>query len=187
MPIRGATLAEAAKKFRDHLNYVLSRTVTQTPAVLVEVPGAPSFQITFRQAGQPIQAQLNTRFGQMGFYLGQVCGSIVREDGLHELRTLSYKYALYPDRSDEPIIRWEYVREPGPQDQWCRHHLQGPIEIRLNQHTVSLNDFHLPTGYVTFEEVLRFCIVDLMVPPLQDEWDRRLRESYERFKVDFAH
>jgi len=133
VPIKGATLAEAAKKFRDHLNYVLSRTVTQTPAVLVEVPGAPSFQITFRQAGQPVQAQLNTRFSQIGFYLGQVCRSIVRKDKLHELRTLSYKYALYSDRSDEPIIRWEYVREPGPQDQWCRHHLQGPIEIRLNQ------------------------------------------------------
>lgn len=186
MPITGATLAEAARNFRDHLNSVLSRTVTRTPVVLVEVPGVPRFQITFRQAGQPIQAQLNTRFGWMGVYLGQVCGSIMRDDRLHELRTLSYRYALYPDGTEEPIIRWEYLRELRREEQWCRHHLQGPIEVRFNQHIVSLNDIHLPTGYVTFEEVLRFCIVDLGVPPLHADWDRILAESYELFKTDFG-
>ena len=186
MPITGATLAEAARNFRDHLNHVLARTVTQTPVVLVEVPGVPRFQITFRHHGQPIQVQINTRFGRMEFYLGQVCGSVMREDRLHELRTLSYRYALSTEGGEEPIIRWEYVRELTPTEQWCRHHLQGPIEIRLNQHTISLNDIHLPTGYVTFEEVLRFCIVDLGVPPLHADWDRILSESYELFKTEFG-
>lgn len=186
MPITGATLADAARNFRDHVNHVLSRTVTQTRLVLVEVPGLPRFQITFRQGGQPIQAQLNTRFGRMGFYLGQVCASVVREDGLHELRTLSYRYALYSDRGDEPIIRWEYVRDLGQEERWCRHHLQGPIDVRCNRDIVSLNDVHLPTGYVTFEEILRFCVVDLGVPPLHADWDRTLGESYELFKTEFG-
>jgi hypothetical protein len=31
---------------------------------------------------------------------------------------------------------------------------------------ISLNDVHVLTGFVTVEEVLRFCIVDLGVPPL---------------------
>ncbi len=184
MPITGRTLAEAAHTFRDHINYVLARTVTQTPVVLV--PSLQRFQITFRQAGQPIQASLNTRFGRMGLYFGQVCDSVVREDGFHILRTVSYKYALYPERGEEPVIRWEYVREPRPGDLSCRHHVQGPIPLRLNDHTISLNEIHLPTGYVTFEEILRFCIVDLGVSPLNAEWDRILRESYEQFKIEFT-
>ena len=49
-----------------------------------------------------------------------------------------------------------------------------------------LNDLHLPTGFTTIEEVLRFCIVDLGVTPLSDEWDRVLTDSYEKFKGDFA-
>ncbi len=184
MPITGRTLPDAAQNFCDHVNFVLSRTVTHTHAVLVEVP--ERFQITFRQAGQPITAPLNTYFGRMGLYFAQVCGSVVRQDGLHELRTINYKYALYPDVGEEPIIRWEYIKEPPPEARWCRHHLQGPIDIRFNEGIASLNDIHLPTGYVTFEEVLRFCIADLGVPPIDDDWDNTLRDSYERFKIDFT-
>jgi len=52
---------------------------------------------------------------------------------------------------------------------------------------VSLNDLHLPTGWVTIEEVIRFCIVDLGVPtnPAHD-WDAVLEASYQTFRTDFA-
>ena len=184
MPITGSSLGEAAQNFCDHINFVLSRTVTQTHAVVV--PGSDRFQVTFRQAGQLALARLNTRFGPIRLYFGQVCDSVVRNDGLHELYTFQYKYALYPEGGDDPIIRWEYEREPPPGKQSCRHHVQGPVEIHINESTVSLNEIHLPTGYMTFEEVLRFCIVDLGVKPLHEDWDRTLRDSYESFKIDFT-
>ena len=51
---------------------------------------------------------------------------------------------------------------------------------------MDLNRLHLPTGWITIEEVLRFLIEDLgMKPPCGDSWARRLAESerafYERF------
>ena len=190
MPITGTTLAEAARTFCDHLNRVLASTLTQTRAVLIGPTGVgddPKVQVTFRQRGEVVKAPLHTRYGQMGLVLGQVCGSIVNQDRLHELRTLNYRYCLYPENTEEPIIRWEYEKEIGPNDLWCRHHVQGPIEVRLNRDTTfCLNDVHLPTGYVTFEEILRFCIVDLDANPLQPNWHDTLTESYRRFRVDFV-
>ena len=86
----------------------------------------------------------------------------------------------------ESFLRWEYVRTPVPEGLWCRHHLQGPLPLEFPRDTVSLNDLHLPTGYVPFEDVLRFCIVDLGVRPLSEDWDRILRESYARFQTEFT-
>ncbi len=183
MPITGRTLAEAAQKFREHVNDVLNRTVTQTPLQLVQVKNG--FLLAFRQGGVPLAAPLATRVGRMWLYMGQTCSSTIRE-GLHYLRTMRYAYTLTSDGSDEPLFRWEYVREPGDEAMWCRHHLQGPIPLFLNRQAASLNDLHLPTGYVPFEEILRFCIVDLQVEKLAANWDEILRYSYEQFKTEFV-
>lgn len=186
MPIQGRTLHEAAQTFCDHINGVLSKTITQTRVVAFGVRGSPRIEVTLRQAGQPIKARLNTRFGPIGFYIGQVCESVLTPNRQHELRTVKYTYTLTPEGVEEPLLRWEYVRSPGPEDLWCRHHLQGPIEFRINRYAAILNDMHLPTGYVPFEEVLRFCTVDLEVSPLSDDWDQTLKDSYERFKAEFT-
>lgn len=184
MPIQGRTPREAAQRFCDHVNHVLARTVAETRLVVFELP--PRIQVAFRQAGQPIAARVHTRFGPMGLYLGQVCESIRTSDSLYTLRTIEYKYTLTPGDANEPVLRWEYIREPPVGAEWSRHHLQGPVQLQIHGHTVSLNDLHLPTGYVCFEDVLRFCIADLEVPPLSEEWDQVLRESYERFRIEFG-
>jgi hypothetical protein len=184
MPIQGQTLREAAQRFCDHVNYVLTRTVTETRLVVFDVP--PRIQVTFRQGGQPIEARLQTRFGPMRFYFGQVCESVRTPDGIHELRTIAYRYTLTSENDTEPLLRWEYVKFPPADALWCRHHLQGPVRLQIQEHSLSLNDLHLPTGYVPFEEVLRFCIVDLGVSPLASDWDRVLRESYDLFKTEFT-
>jgi len=185
VPITGRTLAEASAKFRDHLNDVLARTVTPTRLIMVEAVGSLSrFQLAFRQGGAPVEAPLSTRFGRVGLYLGQTCESTVGDDGLHRLRTVSYRYTLTPDGAREPLVRWEYEKKPkGP---YCRHHLQGDLALPFGRTTVPLNDLHLPTGFTTVEEVLRFCIVDLGGPPLSENWDAILTRSYELFKEDFA-
>ncbi len=185
MPIRGPTLREAGQTFYDHVNRVVNRTVTRARLVVIDVP--PRIQVAFRQAGRPIKARLQTHFGRMGLYLGQVCDSVVGADGLQTLRTIEYRYTLTLAGTDEPLLRWEYVRHPPPGAEWCRHHLQGrPVELQIHRHLVPLDDLHLPTGYVTFEDVLRFCIVDLGVRPLHRDWSAILRESYEEFKTEFV-
>lgn len=184
MPIRGGSLHQAAQTFCDHANRVLNRTVTRARLVVFGV--APRVQVAFRQAGRPFKARLQTCFGRMGLYLGQVCDSVVGPDDLHTLRTIAYTYTLTPAGADEPILRWEYVRSPPPGAEWCRHHLQGPVDLEIRGIPVELNDLHLPTGYVTFEDVIRFCIVDLDVQPLHVDWSAILRESYEQFRTEFV-
>jgi hypothetical protein len=190
VPITGRTLEIASATFRDHVNGVLARTVTATPLIMVQAVrprGAPSgIQLAFRQYGAPIEAPLNTRFGRAGLYLGQTCQSTVGDDRLHRLRTVSYRYTLTPEGAREPLFRWEYEKTPTNAGLYCRHHIQGDVPLQFGRDLVPLNDLHLPTGFVTIEEVLRFCIVDLGVRPLSDDWHTILTESYGLFKGDFA-
>jgi len=187
--IEGATLGEAVERLREHLNRLLARTVTETPLITFErEPGKRSLYLGFRHRGRPTQAPLQSpRFGPMGLYLGQRLESETTPDDRHRLYTAEYGYTLTPEGASEPLLRWEYIRRwPTPEARWCRHHLQGPVRLETGRQPVSLNDWHLPTGYVPIEDVLRFCIVDLGVAPLSERWHEELEESYRRFRTEFA-
>jgi len=188
--IEGATLEEATRDFREHLNSLLARTVTQARLVALAHRSrsrAPLFvALSFRQGGEAIEAPLRTRYGPMHLYLGQRCES-VKHGRRHRLVTAAYRYTLRAEGTPEPLLRWEYERHwPDSDARWCRHHLQGDVSLPLGGRNVSLSALHTPTGYVTVEEVLRFCIVDLGVEPLAADWHDQLKASYARFKGDFV-
>jgi hypothetical protein len=186
MPFEGRTLREASQLFREHLNRLLSHTITHVPIIVSIDPRTNRIVISFRQGGVPGPVTLRSRFGPLDLYLGQICDGI---DGEHErvrLRTVKYQYVLKPVGTTEPLIRWEYDRFTAGSGLWCRHHIQGPIPVDFSPgQPTSLNDVHLPTGQVPIEEVIRFCIVDLDVQPLGTslrddglpEWHYRLMES----------
>ncbi len=184
MPIEGRTLGEAARAFRDYLNGVLARTVAETQLVLI--PAGSRVQVAFRRGGQPVRAPLYTRFGAVGLYLGQVCEGIAVSSRAQRLVTVAYTYTLTVEGAEERLLRWEYVHQPPADARWCRHHLQGNVPLQVGRWALSLNDLHTPTGYVTIEEILRFCIVDLGVQPRGEDWHAVLETSYRRFKDDFA-
>jgi hypothetical protein len=187
VPIVGKSLGDAARGFKEHLNWLLPRTITQTHVTTFGTPGAPVMDVGFRQNGEPVAAPLATLFGTLDFSLLQICISEEFEDGKYRLHTAEYRYALTPRGELEPSIRWEYLRErPDPDARWARHHIQGTFVVGLESDGVVANDLHIPTGFVTIEEVIRFCIADLQVRPLSDEWNENLDESYTRFKTDFA-
>jgi len=170
--------------FRDHLNRVLHRTLTEAPLSLVNVRRA--FALRFRRSGvlDPAEVPLQTQFGIAHLSLAQTCLT-EREGDDHRLRTIRYRYTLRPEGDSEPRLRWEYVREFSEGNP-CRHHMQGPIAVPFGRHELNLNDLHLPTGYTTIEDVVRFCIADLGVHPLSPEWHEVLEESYYLFKTKFA-
>ena len=87
----------------------------------------------------------------------------------------------------EPLMRWEYVRFP-EDALYCRHHFQGLIQLGMADHdgaTAMLNDWHLPTVWVSIEEVVRFCIVDLDVKPISNDWSAILHKISSHFRTDF--
>lgn len=146
--------------------------------------GAQRMQFAFRHGG-PVLAALRSRFGVLGLYIGQVWEARPSDRDRPPIHTVNYRYALHvgTDVNSEPVIRWKFDRRPAdPRAQWSRRHLQGPIPLSFGPTTASLNDLHLPTGYVTVEDVVRFCIHDLGVPALSTDWNDILIESYREFR-----
>jgi hypothetical protein len=188
VPIIGRTLGDAARTFADAINRLLATTLTETRLVVVGPRDGPRVEVAFREeGGQPEWARLYTAFGAVRLFIGQNCEGIPVAEG-RQLITVKYKYMITLDeRADAPLLRWEYERTPRRGGLYCRHHLQGPVTLDMGRAgAVSLNELHLPTGYVPIEDIIRFCIVDLGVEALSDNWDRLLRESYTRFRREYV-
>ncbi len=192
MPIEGATVYEASKAFSDHLNRLLNTTLTHMRLQAVGRDESVRVAISFREQGKPTEAPLNTKYGPMTLFIGQLCEGVTVGNGRQRLTTVTYQYTLtlgergqqYPP---EPFLRWEYIRTPEKGGLWCRHHLQGTPLIPFGRSgPLPLNDFHLPTGYVPIEEIIRFCIVDLEVRALSANWSDILHRSYVQFRNEFG-
>ena len=191
-------LAAATRGLAGRLSTVLARTITAKPLIPYDNRQGRVY-ISFRDQGKVTTSLLNTRYGAMDLYIGLFCDAVTRDSPSDLwLRTTSYAYSLQPARMGQPLFRWEYVRPPdleptqswedNPSD-WCRNHIQGDVTLEIADqrgmiHRVPLNDWHLPSGWVGLEEVIRFCIVDLKVPA-QPGWNRVLKENSGVFMPEF--
>ncbi len=202
MPIYGKTLREVVSEFRDHLNSLLAKTITPIPLfpmyVHTEVDGEEKevVKLGFRAPGGGAgSAEIQTRYGPVNLYLGQTCDAIeVEGTNLVRLRTVSYAYSIQPIEMEDQLIRWEYVRFPGQHSYWNQHHVQGQISFgitddRDTRYPVNFNDWHLPTGWVSIESVIRFCLHDLEARTQleQEQWHRELVESAAAFQTEINH
>ena len=52
-----------------------------------------------------------------------------------------------------------------------------PIEMGRNQEPLPLADMHIPTGFVTLEDVVRLLITEFGITPRRDDWDDLLRQN----------
>lgn len=85
---------------------------------------------------------------------------------------------------DEAEVRFEYVsREIDPSARWCRHHVQFHRDSHSSLPDFSLSKLHIPTGWVTIENVIRFLVSDLGIHPLTETWEEELKKSEEQFRV----
>lgn len=190
MPIVGRSPRECAKRFRDHIAELLSKTIApRIPLMLygVERTEGAQFLVWFLQGDKPTTIPIKTRFGPLFFSLTQRVEA--QKDGAHyRLRTLAYWYRLQAASGlqDEALLRWEYARVdprlPGPP----RNHLHAPVEIALDGGTLDLNKIHTPTGWVTIEELVRFLIAELRVKPVSSKWAEIVAVSERRFREEFT-
>jgi hypothetical protein len=180
MIVPGRSLREASQNLTDHLNRTLNRTLTHRRLISVIEPGVDMSWIQFRETGRVVPVELNSQYGPVNLEITLRCVSETIDGQRVGLKAVWYRYTLQPEGHREPMFRWEYVSEPEGEDAfWARHHLQGPAPIDVGSRYVSLNDLHVPTGPVPVEEVVRFCINDLGVAPLSEEWNAILIESTE--------
>lgn len=191
-PIEGTTPEETVASYVSYLNDLLRDTITSLPLRSIMRTGRTDlFQIAFEEEGNsPGEALLETKLGEMRLFVAQLCHTDRVSRSRYRLHTREYTYDLTPAGANEPLFRWEYVRYPTKRDAgWCRHHLQGPLALPLRSRRkgeVTLNDLHLPTGYVPLEEIIRFCIHDLAAKSARANWHDVLEESYQKFRTEFT-
>jgi hypothetical protein len=148
--------------------------------------------LTFTNPTNDDAIPLETRLGTAYLYMSQEL--LADADGkAFRLRTTKYAYKLFaqcPKIDDDSVIRWEYESAPRVHSGACRHHVQfGKMAqpITFGSGAFDLTRFHMPTGWVTIEEVFRFLICELDVkPPCGDRWPQVLGDSERAFFEGFT-
>jgi hypothetical protein len=174
----GNSADEAFRKFKEHLNGLLHKTATQAPLSLVLVP--PGALLEFRQQGHPVCVKVGRRFH---LYIGQTLEAVKLRDS-YRLRTVAYAYRIAegPSFDDRCFFRWEYNSRDYKESLAPRHHLHIPAELQcFGNRVLNAEDLHIPTGWITVEEIIRFLIYELRVKPKAKNWDTILCESEEKF------
>jgi hypothetical protein len=179
MPLTARTPREAFHTFQDHLNGILNKVLTRY-RLRFALSGTKQEQaslVFFSPQGIPVAVPL--RPSPWFLYLGQEVKVVAEEKG-YVLQTLKYAYRIQrsPSLQEEAEVRFEYVsREAEPIACYPRHHVQFHRDYQEVRRGFAPNRLHIPTGGVTIEDVIRFLITDLGVPPLADQWEEELQKS----------
>lgn len=187
MPIRERTAKKCVDVFTDHISGLIADTVPTKSPIHSWRPNDDFAILGFRE-GAPTAVPLETNLGTLHLYVSQAVDAVREGRNKYRLRTLRYWYRVQeePDPTTQALVRWEYDRDTD-HARHARHHMQLPATLEAGNGTLDLNKAHLPTGWVTIEEVIRFLIVDLdMQPPCGDDWPAKLRVSEDAFFQKFT-
>lgn len=186
MPIIERAPDACFKRFAAHVRELVAETLTRRHPLALYQRGERLMGFSFRER-EPVAVPIETRFGRLHVYLGQLLEAIP-EGKQFRLRTRRYWYRLQaaPELTAKALIRWEYdadMARDGP----ARHHVQLPAYLAAGTSELDLDKLHLPTGWVTIEEVIRFLIIELGVdPPCAAAWPTVLGDSERAFFEEFT-
>jgi hypothetical protein len=178
------TPEEAFRSVKNQLNAVLNKVLTEYRLqLLITGPRRMKAVLAFLDRHhQPIGVPL--RGSSWFLSLKQEFQAIPEGQG-YRLHILQYAYRLQktPSVEEEAEVRFEYVSLLAQSDfPYNRHHVQFHRDSRSASSDFSPSKFHIPTGGVTIEQVIRFLIADVGVPPLTEQWEEELQASEERMR-----
>jgi hypothetical protein len=180
VPLEAESPEAAVRLFQRHLNRVLNRVLTAYRLEFWKV--GPVFYLSFLANDELIAVKLKRPWH---LFLSQTVDVSRVENGQYRLKTVEYVYRIQssPSIADEAFVRFEYVGpKKDPNFKYCRNHVQFHRDYRNTVEPFSPCDFHIPTGWVTIEHVIKFLITDLKVPPLIHNWRQILNESEKQFR-----
>lgn len=191
MPILERRPKRAFDRFRNHIRRVVDKTIETPSHVRLEVThtGNTGTLEFVRGDGVATAIPLQTKYGELYLTLTQFLEAVRDRPTAREFRlsTKGYAYRLLnrDDPRSDAVLRWEYDPERAG-DNWCRHHVQVAATVALGRSSIDLNRAHSPTGWVTIEELIRFLIYELEVPPLADDWSSICKASEREFYEEFT-
>ncbi len=178
-PLTAKSPEKLFRKFKNHLDRLLHSTITEAPLEIVPLVDDRCY-LQFQEK----KRRTCKKIGKGYFlYVGQALWA-KKKSKEYELRTLGYTYqiSLGPSFDDQCIIRWEYTSRKLQSALYPRHHVQMGTEMKVGRRQWNLNDIHVPTGYLTIEEIIRFAICELGVKSKKTNWDNILRTSEDKFR-----
>lgn len=185
MPILGRSPEECFKEFRKHVGQLVAATLDKRSPVSGKQIGDTNFTWSFSDGAA---VALSTKaHGKIFVYLSQAL-TAEKEQNQYRLRTAQYWYRVQAtaDPKEKADLRWEYNSET-KRDVHCRNHAHVNATVALGIGSINFNKIHLPTGWVTFEEVIRFLIHEFgVVPPCGQAWPKRLLASEKAFYEKFT-
>ena len=125
----------------------------------------------------------------MGQQLRAVATGETSRNKRFRLETTRYWYRLQKESGidKQALIRWEYDQTLREGARQARHHVQLAATIPVPHHALDLNKLHVPTGWVTIEDVLRFLVHDLgMAPKCGAAWPADARRIEAKFYKEFT-
>lgn len=200
MAIARRTADDCFDAFLGHVRQLVGDVLTRRYPMLCPRPPKGRRQnvrtLSFANAVHDHAVPLDTRdHGTVYLYLAQELTA--KQEGGQDfvLRTQRYWYKLYgksPSLDDDAIVRWEYVRPTSRVHATpCRHHVQFGKMVEphpLGESKFNFTRFHIPSGWVTIEEVCRFLICEFgIAPPCGDDWPRILADAESRFYSSFTN
>jgi hypothetical protein len=191
MPIIEKRPARAFSRFRDHIRRVVDKSIATPDHVRLDVTyrGNTGTLEFVRGDGVATAIPLQTKYGELYLTLTRFLEAVREGAGgrRYRLSTTGYAYRLLnrDDPKSNAVLRWEYdpVRAG---DQRCRHHVQVAATVALGGGKIDLDRAHSPTGWVTIEELIRFLIYELDVPPLTGDWSAICKASEREFYEVFT-
>jgi hypothetical protein len=173
---------EVFENFREHIGRVLNKTVTDARLSLIHKRGSTQAMLSFRQGDLPTAVPVFAK--DVFLYVGQTLRVNQEPDKSWKLRTVQYRYRVQATQrmDDDDCFRWEYVAREIRPSQLCRHHLHLAGQYEMGPHLIPLADVHIPTGWVTVEEIIRFLITEFRVGAKTEDWEAVLNDSESLFK-----
>jgi hypothetical protein len=190
VPIEGRTPNACFTRFRDHVAQLVAQTLTQRIQLrAIEVEGGPTLaHLGFRQGGNWVGIPLDTNYERLYFVLYQVVearDTSKTGNARYRLHTLEYGYYIQEtaDQRRAALFRWEYASDPPMEHPHQHVQIRTTLASSALQHPINLDKVHVPTGWVTIEQVIRFLIADLGVQPPRgaDKWEQILHEGEQKF------
>lgn len=139
-------------------------------------PGGEEGELALTTSDDPIS--LRGEAGPAFLSAGQHFRTIQDErfEGEWKVRTEGYAYRVALSEETGPFLfawHWHPNTRPDP-------HLHVGAD---HPEVTELPRLHVPTGRVSFEEVVRFLVTDLRVVPARRDWQETLAETESRFRA----
>lgn len=191
---RRPDLARQAREFAGEISTALNGTVTDGVRLSIFMNASGRAVIGYRAnknkpLGEPITLTTSRAPGRLSL---DVLHTLDLDESGQFLTTNMSTYTLKEIDSNEPIVTYDYTRDPPNEYPEAHFHLHGESDVirnmlqRCERGFDKPSDLHFPVGGRRFrpclEDLIEFCVLERLVTP-REGWQTALERSRKRYRA----